>query len=95
MLVISPQEYVSRRSNIHESALTLLQPPVVSQWSEVIWEIVCKSRCTCMKRLYGAAYPFVKKGLVTVVFTAEKTKKMCLDVLLAARWLSGDSKWIS
>ena len=32
-----------------------------------------------MKRLYGTAYPFVKKKLVTVVFTAEK---MYLDVLL-------------
>ena len=36
-----------------------------------------------MKRLYGTAYPFVKKGLVTVVFTAEKKKSR--DVLLAAR----------
>ena len=32
-----------------------------------------------MKRLYGTAYPIVKKGLVTVVFTAErkKGKKSC------------------
>ena len=28
VLVISPQEYVCRLSNIHESALTLIQPPV-------------------------------------------------------------------
>ena len=33
-----------------------------------------------MKRLYGTAYPFVKKRLVTVVFTAEN--KMCVDALL-------------
>ena len=41
---------------------------------------------SCMKRLYGTAHPFVKKGLVTVVFTSEKEKKkMCRDILLAAR----------
>ena len=62
--VISLQEYVSRLSNVHESALT-----------EGIREIVCKSRCTCMKRLYGTAYPFVKKEVGDGCFYHRGKKK--------------------
>ena len=60
MLVISPQEYVSRRSNIHESALTLIQPPsgVTMLWNDGRGKNICLYKW-CGVHIYIYIYIYI------------------------------------